>query len=150
LLRACDTRLEALPGSGRGIDRSHIRRLLAMTPDERIALDDPAPRILRALLASGVPFVVIGDRAARVHGSPHASLDVDVCAAGPVPFDEPFLDVHPVPYGTTGYDDLAARAEPREVAGVVVPVAALDDVVRMKRAFGRRKDLIEIESLVGA
>lgn len=148
LLRACETTLEAMPGSGRGIDRAPIRHLLAMTPAERVALEDPAPRVLRALLDAEVPFVVIGDRAAHAHGSPSASLDVDVCAAGPVPFDDPFLDVHPAPYGTGGYDDLAASAQPRDIGGVVVPVASRADVVRMKRAYGRPKDLIEVESLV--
>jgi predicted transcriptional regulator len=37
LLRACETALEALPGSGAGIDRSVMRRLLRLTPAERLA-----------------------------------------------------------------------------------------------------------------
>jgi predicted transcriptional regulator len=36
LLRACETTLEALPGSGEGVDRSLIRSMLARTPAERL------------------------------------------------------------------------------------------------------------------
>ncbi len=35
LLRACNEELEALPTVGEGIDRSEIRRLLSITPEER-------------------------------------------------------------------------------------------------------------------
>jgi predicted transcriptional regulator len=37
LLRACETTLEALPGSGEGVDRTVMRRLLRLTPAERLA-----------------------------------------------------------------------------------------------------------------
>lgn len=37
LLRACGTTLEALPGSGAGVDRSVMRALLELSPAERIA-----------------------------------------------------------------------------------------------------------------
>lgn len=36
LLRACETTLEALPGSGDGVDRTLIRDLLRRTPAERL------------------------------------------------------------------------------------------------------------------
>lgn len=45
------------------------------------------------------------------------------------------------------YDVLAANAEPGDIGGVTVIVASLDDLIRMKRAAGRLKDLVEIESL---
>ena len=38
LLRACGVRLELVPVAGRGIDRSAIRRLLALSPAERARL----------------------------------------------------------------------------------------------------------------
>lgn len=37
LLRACETTLEAMPGSGAGVDRSGMRALLRLTPAERLA-----------------------------------------------------------------------------------------------------------------
>lgn len=37
LLRACETTLEALPGSGAGVDRTVMARLLRLSPAERIA-----------------------------------------------------------------------------------------------------------------
>ena len=37
LLRACETTLEALPGSGEGIDTTSMVRLLRLTPAERLA-----------------------------------------------------------------------------------------------------------------
>jgi hypothetical protein len=36
LLRACDARLEVASWRGRGVDRTQIRELLAMTPLERV------------------------------------------------------------------------------------------------------------------
>jgi hypothetical protein len=58
------------------------------------------------------------------------------------------LDVLTMPAGTRGYDDLHANAEPFDLGdGLVVPVCALDDLIRMKRAAGRPKDRIELEVL---
>ena len=37
LLRACETTLEAMPGSGAGVDRTAIRAMLRLTPAERLA-----------------------------------------------------------------------------------------------------------------
>ena len=49
--------------------------------------------------------------------------------------------------GSGGYESLARNAEPMEVGGVIVSVAALPDLIAMKRAAGRPKDLIEVEIL---
>ncbi len=38
LLRACETTLEAMPGSGAGVDRTGMRELLRLTPAERLDL----------------------------------------------------------------------------------------------------------------
>jgi len=38
ILRACGMTLEALPHAGEGIDRSTIRRMLKLTPRQRLAL----------------------------------------------------------------------------------------------------------------
>lgn len=57
------------------------------------------------------------------------------------------LDVLGTPTGTGGYADLIRTAVEMDLGGVRVQVAALDDLIRMKRAAGRPKDLIEVEVL---
>jgi hypothetical protein len=64
-------------------------------------------------------------------------------AAGP-------LDVNLRPDGTRGYKDLIRAAESREVEGVAIPVAALEDVARSKEAAGRPKDLERLPELLKA
>ena|SRR3712207_6020085 len=48
LLRECETTLEAMPGSGAGVDRSIMRRLLRLTPAERMATAVAEARALAA------------------------------------------------------------------------------------------------------
>lgn len=50
------------------------------------------------------------------------------------------IDLTFEPDGTRGFDDLAATATARQVDGMVVRVAALDDIIRSKEAAGRAKD----------
>lgn len=57
------------------------------------------------------------------------------------------LDILGTPAGSTGYEALARTATRMDVGGVVVLVAALEDLILMKRAAGRPKDLVEIEIL---
>jgi len=58
------------------------------------------------------------------------------------------LDIIGTPAGVSGYEELHAGAEQAELdEGLVVPVASLDDLIRMKRAAGRMKDRIELEVL---
>lgn len=57
------------------------------------------------------------------------------------------MDVLGHPAGTAGYDELARTAVPMKIEGRDVPVAALEDLIRMKRAAGRQKDRIEVEIL---
>lgn len=57
------------------------------------------------------------------------------------------LDILGTPAGTSGFEQLARRATVHEIEGLSVPVAALDDLIAMKRAAGRPKDLVEIEIL---
>ena len=57
------------------------------------------------------------------------------------------LDILGTPDGTTGFDDLAKTAVRTDLDGLVVLVTSIDDLIRMKRAAGRPKDLIEIEML---
>jgi predicted nucleotidyltransferase len=143
---------------------------------------------LRALRNAGVEFVLIGGVAARLHGSPSLTRDVDICHArdvanlerladllrelharlrgvdDEVPFqpdartlqaggsftfstDVGDLDLLAIPAGVSGFDELARSADMVDLDGITVRVAALDDLIRMKRAAGRAKDRAEVEIL---
>lgn len=57
------------------------------------------------------------------------------------------LDISMTPQGTEGYPDLRRRQVSIEYDERVVPVAALEDVIRSKEAAGREKDLKVIPAL---
>jgi hypothetical protein len=57
------------------------------------------------------------------------------------------LDCLGIPAGTEGFDDLATNAVELDLDGFRVLVAAVDDLIRMKRAAGRAKDRAELEIL---
>jgi hypothetical protein len=57
------------------------------------------------------------------------------------------LDILGTPAGTRGYDELIRTAEESELDGLRIKVASIDALIQMKRAAGRRKDLIEVEVL---
>lgn len=52
LLNACGERLEAIPRIGTGVDRSRIRALLQLTPQQRLDAAVAAANNVRALLRS--------------------------------------------------------------------------------------------------
>lgn len=57
------------------------------------------------------------------------------------------LDILGIPAGTSGYDDLIKNAILVDLDGLEVRIASIDDLIRMKRAAGRPKDLVEVEIL---
>jgi hypothetical protein len=57
------------------------------------------------------------------------------------------LDCVGTPRGSVGYVDLARRADVIDLGGFGFRVAALDDLIRMKRAAGHPKDRAELEVL---
>ena len=60
------------------------------------------------------------------------------------------IDVMHPPAGAPSYEDLRSRAEAVEVDGRTVRVAAIDDLIAMKKAAGRAKDLsvvVELEAI---
>jgi hypothetical protein len=101
---------------------------------ERLA---KALRSLRAELrgvAEGVPFRC--DAAALESGDHFAFAT----SAGN-------LDCLGTPAGVESFRALWSRATPVDLDGLSVRRAAIDDLIAMKRAAGRRKDLIEVEVL---
>jgi hypothetical protein len=57
------------------------------------------------------------------------------------------LDVLARPAGAPSYAQLRRRAERFDIGGVVVSVAAIDDLIAMKRVTGRAKDVADVEEL---
>lgn len=57
------------------------------------------------------------------------------------------FDIIGTPAGSNGYESLLRTATVMEVEGLPIRVASLDDLIAMKRAAGRPKDLIEVEIL---
>ena len=57
------------------------------------------------------------------------------------------LDILGTPAGVEGFDALEREAKVFTIDGLAVPVASIDDLISMKRAAGRPKDLIEVEVL---
>jgi predicted nucleotidyltransferase len=61
--------------------------------------------------------------------------------------DDGSLDLLADPPGAPPYATLRERADRVDLDGLVVAVAALDDLLAMKRAAGRPQDLIDIDAL---
>jgi predicted nucleotidyltransferase len=61
--------------------------------------------------------------------------------------DDGGLDLLADPPGAPPYRTMRDRADRAELDGIVVAVAALDDLLAMKRAAGRPQDLADIEAL---
>lgn len=57
------------------------------------------------------------------------------------------IDLLATPAGTGGFEDLARTADTLALFGHQVLVASVDDLIRMKRAAGRPKDLLAVEEL---
>jgi predicted nucleotidyltransferase len=61
--------------------------------------------------------------------------------------DDGSLDLLADPPGAPPYATMRARADRVDLDGIVVGVAALEDLLAMKRAAGRPQDLIDIDAL---
>jgi len=172
MLAATGHRLSVEP-IGPSVDHQAIRRRLAMTLPQRsrAALRSLAPiRILRRLRKFNVPFVLIGELAEVAHGSParvaqaievcHATTDVGTqrlaLAREDLGQEADASRLRLVTQTDAGddYDVLARNAVSLHVdAGILVKVAALDDLIRARLARGTPEDqeaaavLLAIEEL---
>ncbi len=159
ILGATGHRLSVEP-IGPAVDQEAIRRQLAMAIPRRTQLAFGSARILKRLRRFGVPFVLIGELAEVVHGSPakpaKADRVIEVCVAstnvarerlalaledeGAVADLGRLRTVTETASGDT-YDVLARNAVALPVeAGILVRVAALDDRIRIRRAQCRPED----------
>lgn len=154
-------------------------------------LDPDFARVLEALVAQDVRFVLIGGLAMIVHGTAHITEDLDVVYARDTenleavvrairplkprlrgaPEGLPFLfDAKTLRMGSNftlvteagdldllgdagvgSFDDLWNRAEVFELEGQSVRVAAIEDLIRMKKHANRAKDqphLMALEALL--
>ena len=107
-------------------DRSNLVRLAAALKELKARLRD---------VASDVPLLL---DARTLEAGDHFTLET---RAGN-------LDILGLPAGVGGFDSLQRAASEMEIArGLSVPVASLEDLIKMKRAAARPKDLIEVEIL---
>lgn len=137
-------------------------------------------QVVDRLTAAGVRFCVVGGQAVNAYVDPVVSLDLDLAlAAGEVERVETLLGndfrlerfPHSLNLSAPGsdlrvqfqtdprYDDFPSRAAERDVLGLRLPVAALEDVLQGKvwaaldetrRASRRQKDLADISRLLEA
>ncbi|MBV9339072.1 MAG: hypothetical protein JO243_24550, partial [Solirubrobacterales bacterium] len=57
------------------------------------------------------------------------------------------LDLLSRPAGAPGYPELRRRADRYDLGGFNVSVASIDDLIAMKQAAGRPKDLLDVDEL---
>jgi predicted nucleotidyltransferase len=106
-------------------DAENLRRLAA------------ALRELRATLRGAPLSVPFRLEAATLAAGDHFTFETE---AGN-------LDVLGAPAGVRAMEDLERTAVRMDLDGLEVRVASIDDLIRMKQAAGRPKDLIEVEVL---
>lgn len=118
----------------------------SVTQDAAICYSRP-PENLRRLASALV------EMKARLRGAPEDlpfQLDAESIARG----DRFTFETHlgsfgilATPAGTKGYEDLAKGAIVVEIEDLSVKVASIDDLIRVKKASARPKDLAEAEIL---
>jgi transcriptional regulator with XRE-family HTH domain len=171
LLRATGHELSVTRLLGQDVDRPAVVDSLRLTPVDRVRLAikkgmgrrrTDLIRIMRRLRRYNVRFVLVGDLAAAAHGAPTPAMSVEICiepgpenaeriglALGDLDGAEiGALAMVETPAGTEGFADLRANAiETLVGVGLVVRVAALDDLIRIVRTAGRPEKRTELEIL---
>lgn len=152
----------------------------ALTFWKKITVDrvDFLERLIALLKAHGVRYCVIGGQAVNAYADPVVSLDLDlIVATDQLPEVEAFLsqefDVQRFPHSVNvsaqgsdlrvqlqtdpRYAPFIKRASLKEVLGLTLPVAAIEDLLRGKiwaaqdkarRGSKRQKDLADIARLL--
>jgi transcriptional regulator with XRE-family HTH domain len=158
LLEATGHELSVDP-RGPSADRELLRRLLAMEVPRRTreAVRGMPAHIIRRLSRFAVPFVLIGELAEVAHGSPiKVGGVIEVCVAttgvaqdrlklalddDAAKTDAGRLRIVTETAAGDDYDVLARNSvDMHVVAGVLFPVAALEDLMRSRRAGATKTD----------
>jgi transcriptional regulator with XRE-family HTH domain len=172
LLAATGHRLAVEPTGPMAVDQGAIKQRLAMTVPQRTRRAMPSRstdpiRVLRRLRRFNVPFVLIGELAEVAHGAPikfgrgpiqvcHASTDLAaqrlalaVADLGPQA-DARHLRLVTQTDAGDDYDILLRNAVNMHVdAGILVRVAAVEDLIRIRRARRTPKDDEAADLLLG-
>ena len=103
-------------------------------------------QFLQALGSAGVDYVLVGGLAVQLHGFQRSTFDIDLVLA----MNEPqtggvAVDVLVRP--EIAFEQLSERATRAMLFGHEIRIAAIDDLLTMKRAAGRPKDLLDIAAL---
>jgi len=119
----------------------HVRT----TQDVNI-LPDPEPSNLERLATA---LRALDARGGGADSSQFALSAQAIAAAGTLSLDTRAggLDIHLRPPGAKPYEQLRARTLDLEVAGELVAIAGLDDLIAMKRAAGRPLDRSDVLAL---
>ena len=168
LLEATGHRLVIEPreATGPAVDEAALRRRLAMPIPRRTKamIDGPRHDILRRLRRFGVPFVLVGEVAEAAHGAPASAPGlIEIChpatdaaqerlslALEGLARDARHLRLLTESAAGDDYDTLARTAVAMPVvAGLRIRVAALEDLIRTRRAGSTAPDR-EVASVLEA
>jgi predicted nucleotidyltransferase len=139
--------------TARGIDFVVIGGVAAIlhgSPRNTFDLDISFATDRANLEALGAELVALGARLKGVDGQVPFSPDADTLRRIEVltmVTDLGELDVLARPAGSPGYEALRRDADRFDLGGFLVRVASLNDLISMKLAAGRAKDLADIEEL---
>lgn len=118
--------------------------------DITVALDADNVRRLAAALHDLDAPEVVSDIAGFIAVDPRDEVDLARARTTRVPTRAGVLDILTAPTGARPFEILDEQAVEVEVQGVVVRVVGRDDLIAMKRAAGRPKDLADIADLLRA